>query len=76
MIILETKRLILRKFEYEDWQDLFEYLSDEAVVKFEPYDTLSEEACRDEAMKRSGQDCFWAVCLKENNKFVIFKSSI
>lgn len=70
MIILETERLILRRFLEDDWKDLYEYLSQEAVVKYEPYNTFSEEECKKEALKRSQQECFWAVCLKENNKLI------
>ena len=36
-IIIETDRLILRRYCKEDLQDLYEYLSDEEVVKHEPY---------------------------------------
>ena len=36
-IIIETDRLILRRFNEEDLNDLFEYLSCEEVVKYEPY---------------------------------------
>ncbi|MCX8132227.1 MAG: GNAT family N-acetyltransferase [Clostridia bacterium] len=67
---LETDRLILRKFICDDWKDLHEYLSNEAVVKYEPYDVFTEEACRQEAENRSQNDAFWAVCLKENNKLI------
>lgn len=70
MISLETKRLKLRKFASDDWKDLYEYLSNEEVVRYEPYSTFSEEDCRNEALKRSQQDYFWAVCLKENNKLI------
>jgi RimJ/RimL family protein N-acetyltransferase len=70
MIILETERLILRKFSCDDWKDLYEYLSQETVVKYEPYYIYSEEACKQEAINRSHQDAFWAVCLKENNKLI------
>ena len=34
-VITETKRLILRRFEERDLQDLYEYLSDADVVKYE-----------------------------------------
>ncbi len=67
---LETERLILRKFTNEDWKDLYEYLSLEEVVKYEPYDVFSEEKCKEEAINRAKQDAFWAVCLKENGKLV------
>ena len=36
-MILETNRLILRRYREEDLRDLYEYLSDEEVVKYEPY---------------------------------------
>ena len=36
-MILETERLILRRYREDDLKDLYEYLSDETVVKYEPY---------------------------------------
>ncbi len=33
----ETERLLLRRNRKNDLQDLFEYLSDEKVVEYEPY---------------------------------------
>lgn len=69
-IMLETQRLMLRRFSPDDWQDLFEYLSHKEVVKYEPYETFTENACKQEAVNRSGQDSFIAVCLKENNKLI------
>lgn len=70
MGILETERLTLRKFFCKDWKDLYEYLSLEIVVKYEPYDVFTEDACKKEAEKRSQQDAFWAICLKENDKLI------
>ena len=70
MCILETDRLILRMFSCDDWQDLYEYLSKEEVVKYEPYDIYSQEECKFEASNRSKNNAFWAVCLKENNKLI------
>ena len=40
-IHIETERLILRRFREKDLDDLYEYLSDDAVVRFEPYGTMS-----------------------------------
>ena len=40
---IETERLILRRFCEADLQDLYEYLSDEDVVKFEPYRPMNLE---------------------------------
>lgn len=70
MRVLETKRLILRRFNEEDWKDLHEYLSEESVVKFEPYGVYDEEGSRQEAISRAQNEAFWAVCLKENNKLI------
>ncbi len=39
-VAAETERLILRRYKKEDIQDLFEYLSDQEVVKYEPYNQV------------------------------------
>ncbi len=70
MTLIETERLILRRFTPDDWQGLHEYLSLESVVKYEPYGVFTEEDCRKEAKNRAEMDCFWAVCLKENGKLI------
>lgn len=70
MGILGTERLILRKFSCDDWKDLYEYLSKKIVVKFEPYEIFNEETCKREAVKRSTDNAFWAVCLRQNNKLI------
>jgi ribosomal-protein-alanine N-acetyltransferase len=70
MFILETDKLIIRRFCDDDWKDLYEYLSQETVVIYEPYGVFSEEACKQEAVSRSQNDAFWAVCLKESNKLI------
>ncbi|MGG0822564.1 GNAT family N-acetyltransferase [Paenibacillus turicensis] len=63
-----TDRLVIRTFNPNDWQDIYEYLSDKEVVKFEPYDVFSENQAIEEAMRRSQDDSFYAVCLKEKDK--------
>ncbi len=70
MKIISTDRLMIRKFEETDWKDLYEYLSDEVVVKYEPYDVYSEEDARRDAKHRSNNDCFYAVCIKETGKLI------
>lgn len=66
---LMTERLIIRRFTPEDWQDLYEYLSNQRVVFYEPYDVFSEDACKQEAINRTNNESFWAVCLK-NGKMI------
>ena len=67
---LTTSRLILRDFSSEDWQDLYAYLSDPDVVKFEPHDPFNEEQSRQEAKNRAKNKAFIAVCLKDTGKVI------
>jgi len=67
---METERLIIRKFTPNDWKDLYEYLSQETIVKYEPYEIFTEEASRREAVRRSEDNKFWAVCLKGSEKLI------
>ncbi len=68
--MLTTLRLILRPFSASDGNDLYEYLSDPEVVKFEPYQPLTLDECHREAERRSHDDAFIAVCLKESGKLI------
>lgn len=68
--VMETERLILRPFEVTDNSDLYEYLGDEVVVRYEPYSTFSWEECITEAECRSRNDSFYAVVLKETGKVI------
>ncbi len=65
-----TERLVIRRFTPDDWQDLYEYLSDEEVVAFEPYDVYTEEGAKEEAKNRESNECFYAVCLKDSGKVI------
>lgn len=67
---ITTDRLVIRRFEPTDWQDLYEYLSDPLVVRFEPYEPCSQEQCVAEAARRAGDDSFYAVALKDNGKVI------
>lgn len=55
-MILETERLILRRYTADDLNDLYEYLSDDEVVRFEPYKAMSLEKTRDNLKWRIGTD--------------------
>ena len=44
--VMETERLILRRYTESDLQDLYEYLSNEEVVKYEPYWPMSIQETR------------------------------
>ncbi len=56
IIVAESERLILRRYTKEDIQDLFEYLSDKEVVKYEPYKPLSFEETKENLEWRISTD--------------------
>ncbi len=67
---IKTDRLLMRRFQADDWQDLYDYLSQEEVVKYEPYEVFTKEACEQEARRRSADEGFWAVCLGSTGKVI------
>ena len=70
IIIVETERLILRRFKKEDAQDLFEYLSDKEVVKYEPYKPLTFDETKENLEWRIGTNEMIAVELKSIHKMI------
>ena len=70
IIIAETERLILRRYQQEDLQDLFEYLSDREVVAYEPYKPLTFDETKENLKWRVGTDEMIAVELKKSRKMI------
>lgn len=70
MILAETERLILRRYRKEDLQDLFEYLSDQEVVKYEPYKPMTFDEAKQTLEWRIGTDEMTAVELKSSHKMI------
>ena len=70
MIIAETRRLILRRYKKEDAQDLFEYLSDKEVVKYEPHKPLTFDETTENLVWRISTDEMIAVELKHSHKMI------
>lgn len=68
--MIETDRLILRKFSKNDLSDLFDYLSDPEVVKFEPYCPMTLEEVREELERRIASEEMIAVELKSSGKLI------
>ena len=62
--IIETERLIIRRFKSCDAEDFAEILTDEKIVYFEPYDVFSFESAKKEAETLSHNESFYAVVLK------------
>lgn len=69
-IIIETDRLLLRRYCKEDLQDLYEYLSDEEVVKYEPYKPMDIHEVEGNLDWRISTDEMIAVVLKSNSKMI------
>ena len=70
IIIVETERLILRRYKEEDLQDLFEYLSDKEVVEHEPYRPLTLIETKENLEWRIGTEEMIAVELKSSHKMI------
>lgn len=70
IIIAETERLILRRYNKEDLQDLHEYLSDREVVEYEPYKPLTFDETKENLEWRIGTDEMIAVELKNSHKMI------
>ncbi len=70
ILITETERLILRRYQKEDLQDLFEYLSDKKVVEYEPYKPLTLNETQENLEWRIGTDEMVAVELKNSHKMI------
>jgi RimJ/RimL family protein N-acetyltransferase len=67
---IETDRLILRRFFENDLLDLFEYLSDPEVVKFEPYRPMVLDEVWKELDLRIASEEMVAVELKSSGKLI------
>lgn len=68
--MITTKRLLLRPFLESDGEALFQYLSLEEVVKYEPYPVYSLVDAMQEAKERSTNPAFLAVCLQSTNQLI------
>ena len=61
---IETDRMIIRRFTAADKDDLYDYLSKEAVVRYEPYPPYTREKAELTARSRAADERFYAVALK------------
>lgn len=69
-MILETERLILRRYTAGDLEDLYEYLSDDEVVRYEPYKAMTMKETEENLNWRIETDEMLAVELKDNHKMI------
>lgn len=66
----ETERLILRRFRKDDLDDLYDYLSDAEVVKYEPYKPMNRKEAEICLHERMESDDMIAVELKSSGKLI------
>ncbi len=67
---IETERLILRRYIVSDLEDLYLYLSDPEVVRFEPYRPMSREETAEELKRRIASPEMIAVEHKETGRLI------
>lgn len=68
--IIETERLILRRYNESDLQDLYEYLSDPEVVKHEQYKVADLDTAKSVLEQRISMEEMIAVELKSSHKMI------
>ena len=69
-MIAETERLVLRRYNQSDLQDLYDYLSDPDVVEYEPYKVKTMSESERELEWRISTEEMIAVELKSNHKMI------
>lgn len=74
MKILETKRLIIREYSMDDFNDLYKLLSDPVTMKYYPkaYDEIGTKRWIDWSLQNYKKYGFgwWALILKETGEFI------
>lgn len=73
-MIIETERLLLREYTMEDFNDLYEILSDQETMKHypKPYDENGTKRWLEWSIKNYQEYGFglWAIILKETGEFI------
>lgn len=68
--MIQTARLLIRRFQEKDYQCLYDYLSNPGIYRYEPGEPVTREAARELARKRSQNNDFWAVVLLNTDQLV------
>lgn len=70
MSLLETDRLIIRKFRPTDWKDFQEYVSQRDVTRYDSEYPSTDKDCKEIVEHFSKTTRFWAVTLKGTDKLI------
>ena len=67
-MFIEAKRLLIRKFEFKDWEAVHEYTSDSNVMKYIPEGVFTEEDTRNFVNRNMGENAenFPVILVDEN----------
>ncbi|WP_242268350.1 GNAT family N-acetyltransferase [Bacillus cereus group sp. BfR-BA-01352] len=67
-MFIEAERLLIRKFEFKDWEAVHEYTSDSNVMKYIPEGVFTEEDTRNFVYKNMGENAenFPVIQIDEN----------
>lgn len=65
-----TPRLLVRAFQPEDAEDLYEYLSNDEIYRFEPGEPVDRQQAQNLAVEMSTSPDFWAVELQTEQKVI------
>ncbi len=68
--MIHTQRLLIRPFMEEDAEQLYAYLSNPLIYRFEPGAPITFDEAREMTRERSRGTDFWAVVLKDGNRLV------
>ncbi len=67
---METERLILRRFEEADLDDLYTYLSDSKTLEYEPYLPMTRKKTEEELHRRINDPQMIAVQRKNDHRLI------
>ncbi|MFJ6207575.1 GNAT family N-acetyltransferase [Lysinibacillus sp. NPDC092081] len=67
-MFIKTKRLLIREFEIQDWQAVYEYTSNPTVMEYIPEGVFNEEEAKKFVSENSGEKAkyFPIILLSEN----------
>lgn len=68
--MIHTEHLTLRRYRNSDLPDLYAYLSDPEVVKFEPYRPMTEAEAAAALAVRMADEAYIAVELREEHRLI------
>ncbi len=68
--MIHTSRLLIRQFKEQDYQQIFDTLSNPLIYRFEPGEPITLEEAKEVAIKRSQNNIFWAVLLKSTDELI------